>query len=200
MAIKQNFTRRFAWHLMIKAQSLAPPQRQEWARAMLIEFELIASDNEAFAFALGCYETLWRQMMIQEKLISLLTPLLGIILFAWAGAKIYLGFLLWQTHVTTAQEQISLWLWVGVISAALLYSGAAFSIFTRRYIEFAICFLGALGTNALLFIAGSLATHPNNFMLALAGEDYFVWTGVLLLTAIIPAIKYFPNNSPQIRK
>lgn len=154
----------------------ASGSRREWALGMSAEVDAIESDWAALWFALGCSAALLRA----RGYIAFVRKGLAGLVFGWAGVKAYLA--IWSMGYTGVEigDGLPDWLGAAALLAALGYGCAGLSLGCGRYRLMALGFSGALGINGVLYASAMFGQGaPGFFLMAVALEDYFIWTCAL---------------------
>jgi len=180
MSTHPTFVRRGVNWLVLRLLKLVHPAEKDWALAMAAEVDVIESDWAALWFALGCL----RATAGMKMGLGLARQGLALLILGWAGAKIYLA--VWSTQYDGAPTALPDWLGTFSLAAAVAYAGAGVSLSLRRYGLMAAGLIGALIANGAIYMSAlAMDTGTPLFLLAIAGEDYFIWTGSLAAACLI---------------
>lgn len=163
--------RRFANGLALLTLKRASGPNRDWALAMAAEIDAIRSDWRALWFALGCGFVVLRA----QSLALVFRRGVAACFFGWAGAKLY--FAIWVVQAEQAQALIPGWMSGGAIIAGIAYTGAGLSLLMKNYLALAASLLGVLALNGAVYgVALGQEGSVSMWMMAIALEDYFIWT------------------------
>ena len=194
-----TLTRKLANSVMMSAMRAGCPERREWTAAMATEFDYITSDWAALEFAIGCFSASFKETQFMQKYEPLMRWFLAVCITVWAMAQIYLLMAFSTQENIAASSIIPNWFLISIAGAALAYGGCAYFLFRKKLIAFGIALAAALfinsGTLAINAISYAQVDFQNTehlvLYLALIGEDYFIWTLILMGILVIWTTKNF---------
>ena len=190
MTAKPGCVRQIANRLALAVLADQNSHGRDWAVAMASEIDAIESDWSALWFALGC----WQVSARRTSGVSSLARFGVFGCFAgWAAAKAYLAVLAMGWGSTA---ELPSWIVISAAMSGLAYLAAGAGVLARRW----AVIIGAMGlalcTNAVTYGLSVLSLDaPTLWVMALAGEDYVVWT--LLGLAIVALGQVSRMSGPQ---
>ena len=187
MSARVSLVRRVAGGIVLRLLKAAPraggEDGAEWRLAMAAEVEAIEDDWAALWFAIGC----WAAVLRVYGVLVLARRGLAVCVAGWAGVKLYLA--IWLMRITgdgRLDAELD-WLVGCAVIAGLGYGVAGLGLLLGRVRLMAAGFVCALLINGAIYGAAIITrAEPAFWLMALVGEDYFVWTFALLgLGAVI---------------
>jgi len=171
-----SMIRRMANWLVLGMLKRADGSRRDWALGMSAEVDVIESDWAALWFALGCSAALWQA----SGIVALARKGLALLVLSWAGVKVYLAVWSMGYFDIAASDVLPDWLGAAALMAALGYGLTGLCLGLGRYRMMALGFVFAFGINAVLYGSAMFGqSDPELFLVAIALEDYFIWTAAL---------------------
>ena len=150
-------------------------ERQAWAAAMHAEIDHIENDADALRYAVGCYTVLFWEKQRMTHFQSILRPLFATALLGWAGAKIWLAYLV-SGH---GENTMPTWFFTAIVLAGVAYALCAVTVLARRHLIAGACFAAALAINwgqlSLLTLGMMQNGAAHVFPYAIIAEETFVW-------------------------
>ncbi len=181
MSARVSFVRRLAGGIVLRLLKAPPRAGAEegaaWRLAMAVEVEAIEDDWAALWFAIGC----WAAVLRVYGAPVLARRGLAVCVAGWAGVKLYLA--IWLMRITgdgRLDAELDWLAWCAVI-AGLGYGAAGLGLLLGRVRLMATGFVCALLINGAIYIAAIITrAEPAFWLMALVGEDYFIWSFALL--------------------
>lgn len=205
--MSNSLKRKLANYFFSITDAFVSEGRREWWRAMSAEAEHINSDWKALEFALGCSIAIIWETMHMQKYEPLLRWGLGLAVFIWASAKLYVVSILLARQGISAHV-LSPALTLGVFSiSALAYGGLSFSLVRKKMGFAGIFILAALLANVVLFSATQFQFQANNFQsgpdlvwrFAIISEEYFIWTCTAMGAGFAMALRHSDLSKTMMR-
>ncbi|MEO9969371.1 MAG: hypothetical protein ABJG15_06005 [Hyphomonadaceae bacterium] len=182
MNTRTSFVRRLANRLALGLSKISAEEKRDWARGMAAEVEAIEGDWAAVSFAVGC----WVAILRGQSLAAMCRQALAALLLGWAGVKIYLAIWTLQYAGITADAALPDWIGQAAILAGIGYCCAGLGLGLGRYRLMASGFAAALLVNGALYSGAMFGQSGSEFwVMAIAIEDYIIWTNALMGLAII---------------
>lgn len=170
----------------------ADKTNREWALAMAAEVDEIAADAEALLFALGC----WRAVLFsQREWVIWASTGLGAMLIGWAGAKTYFALLIAGIAPMADSSIVPPWVvvWAGTAGTAYCVAGLAI-VFSRWWVAMAALFAALVINGAGYGTSVLTDTELTLWLMAIAGEDYFIWTCAVLALGGLAWLRHGPER------
>lgn len=179
MMFQNSIPRRIANWIVMRLLNSPGQTDRNWALAMASEVDAIENDWTAVRFALGCYQAMW----LKGAHLVWMRTVLAFMIFGWAMAKIYLA---WWMLQGGAQNGTGLgWMPIAAGCAGLAYATAGLSLLRNRLILAGGSLLAALCVNAVWYLSAITLSELSVWQIAIAGEDYFIWTASLTGFALL---------------